>query len=370
VTLSKHADSSVSTAKVVDGAITTAKLSDLSVITAKVADGAIVNSKLGAGSVTLDKVAANAIDRSKLHPTVRASLRRPPEIYDQLVKPDADRTTSGTYPQLVPIDIENLGNDADGCRILIIGKHRTYDSLDGWDDEWDISEVRIHLTQRGMLSNGQFTTGQYIPGDAVWFNRDGTYHDYFYLGITDLSTYWSWAHVVGNGASEWYYLRTFYEGSQAPGNASPFNVNQANNASNVNAGGPPVDMNINSITAENGVVTVVTRTGHAIQTGDIVTISGVTGATGGSLPDPNGARTVTAIPSRSSFQFNLSGANGSYTGGWPAELDGAGFERLPAAGYQVVSGYAKVNYQPKYSKYRLWLFCHKHVSARIIVYDN
>jgi len=370
VTLTKLADNSVNGAKIVDAAISTAKLTDLAVITAKLADGAVTNAKLGASSVTIQKMANDAVDRSKLHPTVRAAIRRAPEVYDQAVRPDYETNRNGTYNQLVPIDIENLGNDADGCRILIIGKHRKENNnLWEWSDEWEVTEVRIHLTQRGMLSNGDFTSGQYIPGQSVWYQQNGTRDDYFWLGITDLSTHWTWAHVLGNSYREWYTLYTFYPGSLSPGLASPWNINQPNNASNVNNGGPPVDMNINSITAENGVVTVVTRTGHAIQTGNTVTISGVTGAGSASLPDPNGGRVVTAVPARNSFQFNLPNANGTYSGGWTPQLDSAGFERLPLAGYKLESG-AAVRYQPTYSKFRLWLAVHINTSARVIVYDN
>ena len=370
VTLTKLADNSVNGAKIVDAAISTAKLTDLAVITAKLADGAVTNAKLGASSVTIQKMANDAVDRSKLHPTVRAAIRRAPEVYDQAVRPDYETNRNGTYNQLVPIDIENLGNDADGCRILIIGKHRKENNnLWEWSDEWEVTEVRIHLTQRGMLSNGDFTSGQYIPGQSVWYQQNGTRDDYFWLGITNLSTHWTWAHVLGNSYREWYTLYTFYPGSLSPGLASPWNINQPNNASNVNNGGPPVDMNINSITAENGVVTVVTRTGHAIQTGNTVTISGVTGAGSASLPDPNGGRVVTAVPARNSFQFNLPNANGTYSGGWTPQLDSAGFERLPLAGYKLESG-AAVRYQPTYSKFRLWLAVHINTSARVIVYDN
>jgi hypothetical protein len=373
VTLTKHADNSVNTAKIVDAAISTAKLADLAVITAKLADGAVTTAKLGANSVTIQKMADDAVGRTKLHPEVRRSLRRPPEIYDQLVGP-AYATTSGDRSQLVPIDIGNLGNDADGCRILIIGKHRGTGAASGnlweWGDEWDVSEVRIFLTQPGMLSHGEFTSGQYIPGDAVWHNRNGIYHDYFWLGITDLSTHWDWAHYVGHGADDWFRMFTYYPGAYSPGLATPWKSNQANNGSNVNSGGPPTTMNILSVTAENGVVTVVTRTGHAIQKSDNVTIAGVTGAGGPSMPDVNGPRTVSEVPSRNSFQFNLTGANGTYSGGWNPALDSAGFERLPAGGYKVEPGYASVTYQPTYSKFRLWVACHIHVSARIIVYDN
>ncbi|MBM3865456.1 MAG: hypothetical protein FJ381_06105 [Verrucomicrobia bacterium] len=370
VTLTKHADNSVNAAKIVDAAISSAKLADLAVITAKLADGAVTTAKLGANSVTIQKLANDAVDRSKLHPTVRAAIRRAPEIYDQAVRPNYETNTSGTYNQLVPIDIENLGNDADGCRILIIGKHRTQSNdLSGWSDEWDVTEIRIHLTQRGMLSNGDFTSSQYIPGHAVWYQGNGTRNDYFWLGITDLSTHWPGLHELGGGHRDWYYLYTYYPGNQSPGLASPWNVRQPNNASNVNNGGPPVDMNINSISAENGVVTVVTRTGHAIQAGNTVTISGVAGAGSASLPDPNGGRVVTAVPSRNSFQFNLTNANGTYSGGWSPELDSAGFERLPLAGYKLEPG-AAVRYQPTYSKFRLWMIVHQHTSARVIVYDN
>jgi hypothetical protein len=370
VTLAKHADNSVNTAKIVDAAVSTAKLADLAVITSKLADGAVTAAKLGVASVTSQKLASDAVDRSKLHPTIRAALQRPPEVYDQAVRPDYD-TSAGWYSQLVPIDIENLGNDADGCRILVVGKHRKENNnLWEWSDEWDITEIRIHLTQRGMLSNGDFTSGQYIPATAVWYQQNGTRDDYFWLGITDLSTHWDWAHYMGGGSRDWYRLHTYYPGNYAEGLATPWNVRQPNNASNVNSGGPSVDMNIVSISAESGVVTVVTRTGHAIQAGNTVTISGVTGAGSASLPDPNGGRSVTAIPSRNSFQFNLSGANGSYSGGWTPELDRAGFERLPASGYRLEAGYAKVSYQPSYSKFRLWFAVHRNTSARFIVYDN
>ncbi len=373
VTLTKHADNSVNSAKIVDGSVSAVDLAASSVDSGKLTDGAVTTAKLGANSVTIQKMANDAVDRSKLHPTVRASLRRPPEIYDQLVQP-AYATTSGDRSQLVPIDIGNLGNDADGCRILIIGKHRGTGAASGnlweWGDEWDVSEVRIFLTQRGMLSHGEFTSGQYIPGDAVWHNRNGTYHDYFWLGITDLSTHWDWAHYVGNGADDWFRMFTYYPGNYSPGLAIPWKSSQPNNASNVNSGGPPTVMNIVSVTAENGVVTVVTRTGHAIQKNDTVTIAGVTGAGGASLPEPNGQRSVSEVPSRNSFQFNLAGANGTYSGGWNPELDSAGFERLPAGGYKVEPGFASVTYQPTYSKFRLWIASHVHVSARIIVYDN
>jgi len=370
VTLTKHADNSVNSAKIVDGSVSLVDLAANSVDTSKLTDGAVTTAKLGANSVTIQKLANDAVDRSKLHPTIRASLQRPPEVYDQAVRPDYD-TSAGTYSQLVPIDIENLGNDADGCRILVVGKHRKQNNnLWEWSDEWDITEIRIHLTQRGMLSNGDFTSGQYIPGTAVWYQQNGTRDDYFWLGITDLSTHWDWAHYMGGGARDWYRLHTYYPGNNAEGLASPWNVRQANNASNVNSGGPPVQMNIVTISAEGGVVTVVTRTGHAIQAGNSVTISGVTGAGSASLPDPNGGRVVTAVPSRNSFQFNLSGANGTYSGGWSPELDRAGFERLPASGYRLEAGFAQVNYQPTYSKFRLWFAVHIHTSARFIVYDN
>ena len=175
VTLTKHADNSVNAAKIVDAAVSTAKLADLAVITAKLADGAVTTAKLSANSVTLQKMADDAVDRFKLHPTVRAALGRAPEVYDQHVRPDYD-TSAGWYSQLVPIDIENLGNDADGCRILVVGKHRKENNnMWEWSDEWDISEIRIFLTQRGMLSNGDFSGngGQYIPGTAVWHRQNG-----------------------------------------------------------------------------------------------------------------------------------------------------------------------------------------------------
>ena len=374
VTLTKHADNSVNSAKIVDGSVSAVDLAANAVDTGKLTDGAVTTPKLGANSVTIQKMANDAVDRSKLHPTVRASLQRPPEIYDQLVSPDVS-TSTGTYSQLLPIDLENLGNDADGCRILFVAKHRgtTATLIDGngysYGANWDPSEIRIHLAQRGFLRHGEFTTGQLIPGDAHWIYRSGVTHDYFMLGETTFGQNGDWRYL-GNSQDDWWRLYTYYPGALAPGLAAPFNAHQPNNASNVNTGGSRVEMNIVSVSAENGVVTVVTRTGHAIQMGNTVTLSGITGAGSASLPNPNGNRTVTAVPSRSSFQFSLSGANGSYTGGWTPTLDGAGFERLPDAGYKVETGYSKVSYQPTYSKFRIWLAAHVHVSVRVIVYDN
>ncbi|MFZ5429139.1 MAG: hypothetical protein ACOZDD_02820, partial [Bacteroidota bacterium] len=53
-------DNSVSSAKIVDGAVSTADIANSAVTSAKIADGTIVAADLAAGSVTADKVAANA----------------------------------------------------------------------------------------------------------------------------------------------------------------------------------------------------------------------------------------------------------------------------------------------------------------------
>jgi hypothetical protein len=369
VTLLKHADNSVNSAKIVDGSVATVDLADGSITTAKIADGAVQVADIGTGAVTLQKIAADAVDRTRLHPTVRRAIPKAPEIYDQAVSPNYTASSGGDHIQFVPVDIERLGNDADGCRILVIARHRgDGSSITEWGDEWREAVLRIHLTQRGFIKHGEYP--QWIPGTAHWTWDSGTYHDYFYLGITDLSTHWDWAHRLGNTGDNWTHVTTFYPGAWASGAPSPWNQHQPNNASNSNCGGPQVSMNINSITAENGVVTVVTRTGHAIQKNDTVALSGITGAGGASLPDPNGNRVVTEVPSRNSFQFSLAGANGTYSGGWVPEVDSSGFEILPAGGYSVVSGYAQVAHKPTYSKFRIWFAVHRHTSTRIIVFDN
>ncbi|MGE5545577.1 MAG: hypothetical protein ACM33T_01670 [Solirubrobacterales bacterium] len=60
------ADLTVSTAKIIDGAVTAAKLADGSVVTAKLPDAAIVSAKLSDGAVTAAKIGAGAVTRAKM----------------------------------------------------------------------------------------------------------------------------------------------------------------------------------------------------------------------------------------------------------------------------------------------------------------
>ncbi len=358
VVLAKLAANSVDSTKLVDGSIATVDLADAAVATAKVADGAITTPKLAAAAVETDKLAdgavslakqgANSVDSSKivdgsialadLTTTVREGLPKQRHIYNQAVNPDyvTARTKGRT---LVPIDLGDLGNDVDGCVLQYYGWSRT-NATPGADSR--IGVIRFNLQQPGFANDANFPNIIWAVGAHHAMNLSNAGSHAFGTVNFRLNP-----QALGNGTvtihaiDDWCTFYNFYPGSLRPGEAAPFNQNQEPNASNANAGGPPVTFNVVSVVTGTNKLTITVNNPHAIQVGDTLTIAGMTGT-----PVANGTNlVVTGQPDRTSFEIALNGATGTYTGG-------------------------TVTHQPKYNKFRIWAAVHPDVSLRFIVSDR
>ncbi len=134
-----------------------------------------------------------------------------------------------------------------------------------------------------------------------------------------------------------YYPGTLL--SPSGGSTGPTYSTQVNTTSNTNAGGAAQPYTVSSIVTGTNKLTVTVSNPHAMQVGDSVTLSGVTGA-----PAANGTFTVSAVPDRTSFEISLSGATGTYSGG-------------------------TVSHQGRYNKFRIWAAVHSSVVARVTVSD-
>lgn len=327
------ATGSVETAKLADAAVGPAKLAANSVDSTKLVDGSVTTTDLATGAVDGAILAAGAVDSSHMDAATRDSVSRGRTVYEQGIDPDyVTKRTKGRF--LIPIDVAEWGNDLDGCVISTIIQHNiTY-------SDWRTSHVSFYITQPGFVNDPNYPNLIWCRSRNLYF--DGVYGQSFRLGVT------TWAASGRSGTGDMMFeagsnlvnYYSYFPGSLRPGNPAPFNQNQDNNASNANAGGPPITTDIVSAAPGSGTLTVVLRFPHAIQVGDTVTINGLSGA-----GDPTGDKVVTAIPDRSSFTIALAGATGSYAGG-------------------IVTN------KPTYNKFRIWAAVHTDVSARIIVSDR
>lgn len=343
VTSAKIVDGSIGTADLAAGAVETAKLADAAVGPAKLAANSVDSTKLVDGSVTTTDLATGAVDGAILAPSAigfshmdaatRDSVSRGRTVYEQGIDPDyVTKRTKGRF--IFPIDLAEWGNDADGCIISYIAQHNiTY-------SDWRTGKVAVYITQPGFVNDPNYPNLIWCRARNLYF--EGVIGSNFRLGVTT----WATSGRSNNGDNifesghGWINFYNYYPGHQRFGDPAPFNQNQDNNASNINAGGPPITTDIVSATPGSGTLTVVLRFPHAIQVGDTVTITGLSGA-----GDPTGDKVVTAIPDRSSFTIALAGAAGSYSGG-------------------------TVTNKPTYNKFRIWAAIHTDVSARIIVSDR
>ncbi len=327
------APGAVETAKLADGAVTAAKLAAAAVDGSKLADGAVTTAKLATGSVDAAKLATAAVGYSQLNAAARDAISRGRTVYDQGIDPDyVTKRTKGRF--LFPIDLGDWANDPDGCVVHYIVQHNfTY-------NDWRTGRVAVYLTQPGFVNDPNYPNLIWCRARNLLY--PGVVASNFRLGVTT----WATSGRSGNGdtifesGDNWVSFYNFFPGSLRSGNPAPFNANQDNNASNANAGGPPIANDVVSAAPGAGTLTVTLRFPHAIQVGDTVTIAGLSGA-----GDPSGDKVVTAIPDRSSFTIALAGAAGSYSGG-------------------------TVTYKPTYNKFRIWAAVHPDVSARIIVSDR
>lgn len=322
--------------KLADSAVTLAKLAPDSINTTKLADGSVTTAKLAPGAVVGAKLAAGSVGSTHLNAGARDVFSKGRHVYNQGMDPDyVTKRTRGFF--LFPIDLADLGNDADGCRITVIAQHCV--SLNDWRTE----DFAFYLTQPGFVTDTSY------PG-LIWCRIRGAYENgvgssNFRLGLTT----WNTTGDAGNGndvtrtPDSWVRFYAYYPGSLragTAGNVAPYNQNQHPNPTNAANSGPPINANVSSVVAGLGTLTVTLDNPHAIQVGNTVTIAGMTGA-----GTPNGTYTVTAVPHRTSFTVAFAAAAGAYTGG-------------------------TVTYQPTYNKFRLWVAVHPDVSTRVIVSDR
>jgi hypothetical protein len=356
VAQAKLAANSVDSSKIADGAIATADLSNSAVDTAKLADSAVTAAKLGTaavetakladGAVSLAKHAANSVDSSKivdgsialadLTTTVREGLPKQRHIYNQAVFTDyvTARTKGRT---LVAIDLGDLGNDVDGCVLHYYGWHRV-----SGPTQSRIGEIRFNLQQPGFVTDPNYPNIVWAIAAHHAMNATGNgSHAWGTANFRVNPQSLAGGAVTFHSVDDWVSFYNFYPGTLRPGETAPFNQNQEPNASNANAGGHPVTFNVTSVVTGANKLTITVDNPHAIQVGDILAISGMTGN-----PSANStSHVVTAQPDRYTFEVALTGAAGTYSGG-------------------------TVTHQPKYNKFRIWAAVHPDVSVRFIVSDR
>ena len=136
------------------------------------------------------------------------------------------------------------------------------------------------------------------------------------------------------------YIYTYYPGSLMAGVAAPFNADISNIPTGTNSAGAPQTHTISSIQAGTNKLTITVPNTHAMQIGDTVVLSGVTGT-----PAVNASYTIAAVPNSTSFEIAATGVVGPYTGG-------------------------TVVHTLRFNKYRLWVAVHALASARVVVSDK
>ena len=331
VTKTDLAANSVGTSQIENYAVTADRMGTGAVDSRSILDGSVALADLATGSVNASKIVAGSVGRTQLDPGVISSLPKPKAQYNQGINAYGSVAASGAQNwKIVPIDLRELGNDADGCRILVNAQHRPSNNpFDGRQ-----SEGQIYLEQPGMSEGSHYPN--IIYGRSTW-RRDGTFENrHWKLNLSTVAEGWS---EIGYSQDDWYRFYTFYPGSVC-NSPAPFNANQNHNASNANGNGPVQTMGITGVSSGGNVVTVLTSSAHVLEVGNSVTIAGVTGVV-------DGVRTVTARTGMS-FQFNSTGPDTTY----------------------AVTASSTITYQPQFSKFMIWFCVHPNVSASVTVYDN
>ena len=317
--------------RIVNGSVLIDDIGYAAVDSYRIVDGSVALVDLAANSVNASKIVAGSVGRTQLDPGVISSLPKPKAQYNQGINAYGSVAASGAQNfKIFPIDLRELGNDADGCRIRVNAQHRPSGSpFDGRQ-----SEGQIYLEQPGMSEGSHYPN--VIYGRSTW-RRDGTFENrHWKLNLSTVAEGWN---EIGYAQDDWYRFYTFYPGSLC-NSPAPFNANQNHNASNANGNGPVQTMGITGVSSGGNVVTVSTSSAHVLEVGNSVTIAGVTGVV-------DGTRTVTARTGMS-FQFNSTGPDTTY----------------------AVSAASTITYQPQFSKFMIWFAVHPNVSASVTVYDN
>ena len=391
VSLADHAPNSVDAGKIVDGSVSKADLAANSVGTSQIEIYAVTADKLGGGavdsrvildgsvgladlaanSVNASKIVAGSVGRDQLNQTVTSSLSKGQVVYAQGIGTawNTQETTVGW--RLTPFDLGYRKNTS---------ATNPNGTLVVQPDEFLGLEIRFwsphnHPDYRGSMNQGVFqidiqTDGVNLHADYPnkpygWLtaHRSGSV-EFFYLNEPTLNEYY----MGGSDNNDYGRIYAVYPGGLCGKLPAPWNATQTNQSSNANAGGPPILINIVSMTATGTTGVGRVRYGHAMYVGEKLRFQGLSGT-----PDLNAAVvtsaangsaavtpaadakevTITAIPDRYSFEFTLPG--------------GASAPSTVTYGGTGIAGAAKVTHYPKANINRAWFATHPHVGHRFVV---
>lgn len=413
ITLAKLADNSVTSTKIVDGSVSLADLAPNSVDGGKIVDGSVTKADLASnsvgtaqietysvtadrmatgsvdsrsildGSVQLDDLAAGSVDASKivngsvgrdqLNQAVSSSLSKGRVVYGQGVGAVYTTQEANVGWRLVPFDLGYRKNTSatnpNGTLTLepdeylgINLRYWTPHNAASNTTSYNQGHFQIDIQTDGINTTTDYPNKPY--GTALSVNTGSNTVKFFYLNEATLS---SWLIGYANN-SDYGSVFTAYPGSLSNKLPAPWNANQTNQSSNANAGGPPILINIVSMTASGTTGIGRVRYGHAMYVGEKLRFQGLSGsidlnaavvtsaANGASAVTPAADAkevTITAIPDRYSFQFTLPGGLSASS---PITFTGTG-----------VNGTAKVTHYPKANINRAWFCTHPHVSQIFVV---
>jgi len=336
-------------------------------------DGSVALADLATGSVNASKIVAGSVGRDQLNQTVTSSLSKGKVVYAQGTGVAWNTQDTNVGWRLTPFDLGYRKNTS---------ATNPNGTLTIEPDEYLGLEIRYwcphnHPDYRAYMNQGIMQID--IQTDGVNLNTDYPNKPYgwttsfqdgnnsvyrFYLNEPTLS---SWVIAYADN-SDYGAVYTAYPGSLSGKLPAPWNANQTNQSSNANAGGPPILINIVSMTATGTTGVGRVRYGHAMYVGEKLRFQGlsgspdlnaasVTSAANGSsamTPTADGKEvTITAIPDRYSFEFTLpGGASASST----VTYTGTGN-----------AGTAKVTHYPKANINRAWFATHPHVAHKFVV---
>lgn len=367
------AANSVGTGNIEIYSVTAEKLGGGAVDSRVILDGSVGLADLAANSVNASKIVAGSVGRDQLNQTVTSSLSKGRVVYAQAVGAAWNTQETNIGWRLTPFDLGYRKNTS---------ATNPNGTLVVEPDEYLGLEIRYwsphnHPDNRGYMNQGIFqidiqTEGINLHADypnkpygwTTSFQQGENSRQFFYLNEPTLS---SWDMGYADDAS-YGRLYAAYPGSLANKLPAPWNANQTNQSSNANAGGPPILINIVSMTATGTTGVGRVRYGHAMYVGEKLRFQGLSGT-----PDLNAAVvtsaangaaavtpaadakevTITAIPDRYSFEFTLPG--------------GASAASTVTYGGTGIAGAAKVTHYPKANINRAWFATHPHVAHKFVV---
>lgn len=365
--------SSVGTNQIEIYSVTADKLAGGSVDSRSILDGSVGSAELAANSVNASKIVAGSVGRDQLNQTVTSSLSKGRVVYAQGIGAAWNTQETNIGWRLTPFDLgyrKNTSATSPNGTLVVepdeyLGLEIRYWSPHNKQEHRDAMNqgiFQIDIQTEGVNLHPDYPNKPY--GWTTSFQQGENSRYFFYLNEPTLS---SW--VIGYADDSSYgAVYAAYPGSLTNKLPAPWNANQTNQSSNANAGGPPILINIVSMTATGTTGVGRVRYGHAMYVGEKLRFQGLSGT-----PDLNAAVvtsaangaaavtpaadakevTITAIPDRYSFEFTLPG--------------GASAPSTATYGGTGIAGTAKVTHYPKANINRAWFATHPHVAHKFVV---